>query len=189
MVRQIIGLPWLPVTGRLRSSGRGPGSCPQAAGPLSGPAAVTGPAAGHGGRRWPARGRGDGEPGQRAHRERDVPVPAGVLADLVVVERGLVLGCLEGFLDGLITNGKFCCVGRVRLSLSWWHRPLRLRGSVLQSDVALVGEPDDLDLDRLPSAQPASRWRAPVGSGLSAAGALGRTGRSAGADADRRGGA
>jgi hypothetical protein len=43
-------------------------------------------------------------------------------------------------LDGLITNGKFCCVRRVRLSLTWWHRPLRLRGSLLQSDVALVGE-------------------------------------------------
>ncbi len=73
----------------------------------------------------------------------------------VVVQAGLVLGGLEAFLDGLITNGKFCCVRRVQLSLTWWHRPLRLRGSALHTDVALVGEPDDPDLDRLPSVQPA----------------------------------
>jgi hypothetical protein len=29
-----------------------------------------------------------------------VPVPAGVLADLVVVQAGFALGCLEVFLDG-----------------------------------------------------------------------------------------
>jgi hypothetical protein len=43
-----------------------------------------------------------------------------------------VAGVGEGLLDGLITNGKFCCVRWVRLSLSWWHRPLRLRESALQ---------------------------------------------------------
>ncbi len=90
--------------------------------------------------------------------------------------------------DGLITNGKFCCVRRVRLSLTWWHRPLRLRGSALHTDVALVGEPDDPDLDRLPPVQPAPGRRAPVGSGLPAAGASGRAGRPARPDADRRGG-
>jgi len=58
-------------------------------------------------------------------------------------------------LDGLITNGKFCCVRRVQLSLTWWRRPLRLRRSALHTDVALVGEPDDPDLDRLPPVQPA----------------------------------
>ena len=62
---------------------------------------------------------------------------------------------LDSDLDGLIANGKFCCVRRVQLSLTWWHRPLRLRGSALHTDVALVGEPDDPDLDRLPSVQPA----------------------------------
>jgi len=51
-------------------------------------------------------------------------------------------GGVAARVDGLITNGKFCCVRRVRLSLSWWHRPLRLRGSALHTDVALVGEPD-----------------------------------------------
>ena len=38
-----------------------------------------------------------------------------------------VAGVGECLLDGLITNGKFCCVRRVRLSLTWWRRPLRLR--------------------------------------------------------------
>jgi hypothetical protein len=92
---------------------------------------------------------------------------------------------LMGQVDGLITNGKFCCVRRVRLSLTWWRRPLGLRRSALHTDVALVGEPDDPDLDRLPSVQPAPRRRAPVGSGLPAAGASGRAGRPARPDADR----
>src|SRR5580700_12225197 len=92
-------------------------------------------------------------------------------------------------LDGLITNGKFCCVRRVQLSLTWWHRPLRLRGSALQGDVVLAGEPDEPDLERVPSAEPEPRRRTPVGSGLSAAGALGRARRPAGSDADRGGGA
>ena len=92
-------------------------------------------------------------------------------------------------LDGLITNGKFCCVRRLELSLSWWHRPLRLRGSSLQGDVVLAGEPDEPDLERVPSAEHERRRRAPVGSGLSAAGALGRARRPAGSDADRGGGA
>jgi hypothetical protein len=93
----------------------------------------------------------------RQHGEGDVPVPGVVTADLAVVEPGLVLGCLEALFDGLITNGKFCCVRRLRLSLTWWRRPLRLRASVLQTDVALSGEPDDPDpdVDRLPPAQPA----------------------------------
>ena len=38
--------------------------------------------------------------------------------------------------DGLITDGKFCCVRRAELSLTWWRRPVRLRASVLQSDVS-----------------------------------------------------
>src|SRR6266566_1698376 len=117
------------------------------------------------------------------------PVPGVVTADLVLVQAGLGLGRLEAFLDGLITNGKFCWVRRVRLSLTWWHRPLRLRGSALHTDVALVGEPDDPDLDRVPPVQPAPGRRAPVGSGLPAAGASGRAWRRpARPGADRRGG-
>jgi hypothetical protein len=112
-------------------------------------------------------------------------VPAG---DLAFVQAGALFGLLVILFDGLITNDKFCCVRRLRLTLTWWRRPLRLRRSFLQSDVALVGEPDDPDLDRLPSVQPASGRRAPVGSGLPAAGALGRAERPARPDADRGGG-
>src|SRR5207253_11331076 len=34
-------------------------------------------------------------------------------------------------LDGLIKNGKFCCVRRVQLGMTWWVRPLGLRGYAL----------------------------------------------------------
>src|SRR4029450_10006959 len=133
-------------------------------------------------------GGGDGADGQGGHDQHGVPGDRGVEADLGLVQPEAALAELEVLLDGLITNGKFCCVRRLRLALTWWHRPLRLRGSALQSDVALVGEPDDPDMDRIAPAQPASRRRAPVGSGLPAAGALGQAGRSAGPGADRRGG-
>ena len=106
----------------------------------------------------------------------------GAVAGLPTAEQ--LLRVLDRDLDGLITNGKFCCVRRVQLSLTWWRRPLDLRRSALHTDVALVGEPDDPDLDRVPPVQPAPRRRAPVGSGLPAAGASGRAGRAARPDAD-----
>src|SRR5215216_3687119 len=99
------------------------------------------------------------------------------------------LGALRAVVDGLITNGKFCCIRRVRLGLTWWHRPLRLRRSGLETDAALVGAPHDPVLDRLPPVQPPSRQRPPLGSGLPAAGALDRATRPAPAGADRPGGA
>jgi hypothetical protein len=56
-VRQVRGSPSLPVVSRLPERGSGPDRCPQGVGPLSGPAAVTGPGSG-----WRAgrsgRGRG-----------------------------------------------------------------------------------------------------------------------------------
>ena len=57
----------------------------------------------------------------------------------MLVQACLALALLVAFFDGLITNGKFCCVRRVQLSLTWWHRSLRLRGSALQGDVVLAG--------------------------------------------------
>ena len=130
-------------------------------------------------------GGGHGEEGAGEQADRGPAVPGGPGGDLAAVQPADLLRQLVIFLDGLITNGKFCCVRRVRLSLTWWHRPLRLRGSALHTDVALVGEPDDPDLDRLPPVQPAPGRRAPVGSGLPAAGASGRAGRPARPDADR----
>ena len=133
----------------------------------------------------PELGGGDGADREGGHDQHDVAQDRGVEPGLALVQAEAALGELENFLDGLITNGKFCCVRRLQLSLSWWHRPLRLRGSVLQSDVALAGEPDNPDLDRVPPARSASRRRAPVGSGLSAAGGVGRAGQRAGSGADR----
>ena len=105
-------------------------------------------------------GADHGDEGLGEGGEGDVAVPAGVGAALEVVQAQAGFQFAVVVLDGLITNGKFCCVRRVRLSLSWWHRPLRLRGSVLHSDVALAGEPDDPDMDRVPAARPVSRRRA-----------------------------
>jgi hypothetical protein len=116
-------------------------------------------------------------------RERPLDRGRGAVAGLPGPEQ--LLRIFNREFDGLITNGKFCCVRRVQLSLTWWRRPLRLRGSALHTDVALVGEPDDPDLDRLPPVQPAPGRRAPVGSGLPVAGASGRAGWPARPDADR----
>ena len=44
-------------------------------------------------------------------------VPAKVGAAFEVAQAEAVLKFAVVVLDGLITNGKFCCVGRVRLSL------------------------------------------------------------------------
>ena len=129
--------------------------------------------------------------GERAVDQDLVAADGEVGADLEVGPAQLVLDLLAALLDGLITNDKFCCVRRLQLSLTWWRRPLRLRASVLQIDVASSGEPDDPDpdVDRLPPARPEPRRRAPLGSGLSAAGALGVPGRGVLPDADHRGGA
>src|SRR2546430_5431079 len=88
------------------------------------------------------------EPGSPAEGERAVDqclvaADRDLGADLEVGPAEFVLDLLVTLFDGLITNGKFCCVRRLRLSLTWWRRPLRLRASVLQTDVALSGEPDD----------------------------------------------
>ncbi|MGH3193256.1 MAG: hypothetical protein ACRDOL_39600, partial [Streptosporangiaceae bacterium] len=63
--------------------------------------------------------------GQLAHLDADIPFfrPA-LFYDRSWQPRPLLAVVL---LDGLITNDKFCCVRRVRLSLTWWRRPLRLR--------------------------------------------------------------
>jgi hypothetical protein len=67
---------------------------------------------------------------EQGERDGALDGAAGAVAGLAGAQD--VAGVGEGLLDGLITNGKFCCVRWVRLSLSWWHRPLRLRESALQ---------------------------------------------------------
>jgi hypothetical protein len=139
------------------------------------------------------RGQGGGQPqlGVGGDDDPGPPVRGGRVAQFRGCPAQDLLEEPEGVLDGLITNDKFCCVRRLQLSLTWWRRPLRLRASVLQTNVASSGEPDDPDpdVDRLPPARPEPRRRAPLGSGLSAAGALGVPGRGVLPDADHRGGA
>jgi hypothetical protein len=55
--------------------------------------------------------------------DRRVDGPRLLMGDVAVLVGAEVL------FDGLITNGKFCLVRRLRLSLTWWRRPLRLRAS------------------------------------------------------------
>jgi hypothetical protein len=145
------------------------------------------------GRITEARAAGMAQVHESTARGQQSPADVGRLivavADLFGGDYQAAIPAALSVVDGLITNGKFCCVRRVRLSLSWWRRPLRLRRSVLQSDVALVGEPDEPDMDRLPPVQPEPRWRAPVGPGLPVAGAPGWAGRPAQPGADCRGGA
>ncbi|GGV71430.1 hypothetical protein GCM10010277_83310 [Streptomyces longisporoflavus] len=46
-----------------------------------------------------------GQEGQSKHGEGDVPVPGGPVADLVMVETDLALGCLEALLDAPADTG------------------------------------------------------------------------------------
>jgi len=76
--------------------------CPQGSGPLfSGLAAVV--PAGRGQlrrqRAGPRGAGGDGKEGVGEHGQGDVPVPGAVLADLVVVQPGLVLRLAEAVLN------------------------------------------------------------------------------------------
>jgi hypothetical protein len=119
---------------------------------------------------------GHDQEGVGEHGQGHPPVPGAPAADLVLIQASKALAGRDGLLDGLITNGKFCCTRRVRLRLTWWHRPLRLRRSGLETDAVPVGAPHDPDLDCLPPDQPPPRRGPPLGSGLPAAGALdGRT--------------
>ena len=77
----------------------------------------------------------------------------------------------EALFDGLITNGKFCCTHRVRLSLAWWRLPFRLRRQEVRTGAGMPYE--DPDLECAPAGDLLPRWRAPVGSGLPAGAALG----------------
>jgi len=77
---------------------------------------------------------GDGLAGE-LERDGALDGAAGAVAGLAASEDRLTVFYRTSI--GLITNGKFCCVRRLPLSLTWWRRPLRLRACVLQTDVAL----------------------------------------------------
>jgi hypothetical protein len=94
------------------------------------------------GRWWVAGLFGHGrdyQEGVGQHGQGGPAIPGTPAADLMLVQAAQPLAGLERLLDGLITNGKFCCTRRVRLRLTWWHRPLRLQGSRLETDAVLVG--------------------------------------------------
>ena len=74
---------------------------------------------------------GEGEPGADAFN--------AALDGLDHAAHGL--GPAEGFLDGLITNDKFCLTRRGRLVLTWWRRALRLRGEV-QERAGILPDPE-----------------------------------------------
>jgi hypothetical protein len=76
--------------------------CPQASGPLFTRLAGSVPAGRDRFRRargGPGGAGGDGQEGVGEHRQGDVAVPGAVLADLVVVQAGLILGLGETVLD------------------------------------------------------------------------------------------
>ncbi len=52
--------------------------------------------------------------------------------DLVVVQTQ-IFGVFKLFLNGTITNDKFCMSRAGRLRLSWWRLPLRAREAVIQA--------------------------------------------------------
>jgi len=67
--------------------------------------------------------------GQRANEQEDFPA-LGVAAARILQAKAppAPFAVAEGFLNGMITNDKFCCTRWDILPLSWWRRPKRLRG-------------------------------------------------------------
>jgi hypothetical protein len=62
----------------------------------------------------------------RQHHKRYVPIPSNETAKLVVVQTQ-VFGRFKIFLNGLITNDKFCMSRTARLQLSCWRLPRSAR--------------------------------------------------------------
>ena len=109
-------------------------SCPQVSGPLFSLVADGAPAGRErcGRARFRAAGAGgDGEERVREHRQRDVPVPGAVPADLVVVQAGLVLRLSEAV---------FHCPPGARDGdqLGQRHRPGRGAQEIRQLEVAFL---------------------------------------------------
>src|SRR5262249_16789540 len=86
---------------------------------LAAPLGLARPRGGVRGRWGGGGGGGDGEEGVGEHRQGDVPVPGAVLADLVVVQPGLVLGAARQHLAAAAPHAER--VGH-RI-MARWHSP------------------------------------------------------------------
>src|SRR5262245_45560918 len=64
----------------------------------------------------------------RRQRSVEMKIQSCFCACLTVEEPGELFAVAEEKLNGMITNDKFCCTRWGQLQLSWWRRPLRLRG-------------------------------------------------------------
>jgi len=69
--------------------------------------------------------------GERHRHQREHPGPCFKATDTGLGKTEQPLGITKDFLDGLITNDKFCFTRHCQLKLNWWRRPLRLRHSAL----------------------------------------------------------
>jgi hypothetical protein len=64
--------------------------------------------------------------GMRQHHQRDMTIPCHEAAHLVVIQPQ-IFGVGKLFLNGLITNDKFCMSRTARLQLSHWRLPRSAR--------------------------------------------------------------
>lgn len=76
---------------------------------------------------------------RRQHRQRhrdegEHARPRGETDDPRLMKTEQTLRVTKAFLDGLITNDKFCFTHRCQLHLRWWRRPLGLRHIPLLND-------------------------------------------------------
>jgi hypothetical protein len=62
------------------------------------------------------------------HHQLHVTFNRKEVSHLVITPTERLLGDAVEILNGMITNDKFCLTRWGELQLSWWRRPLRLRG-------------------------------------------------------------
>jgi hypothetical protein len=62
------------------------------------------------------------------HHQLHMTLDRKEVSHLVIAPTERLLGDTIEILNGMITNDKFCLTRWGELQLSWWRRPLRLRG-------------------------------------------------------------